>query len=298
MRFEVESDKVWMTFDDVNRFGISMNRLGRKDMMLLSLLDFGLRDSAIFYDRDHTPQINNNKSIRIVQGDETIIETSEGIKFFLDALSAVAIVEIFVRRIHDHYSSNLDGKVVLDIGASSGDTPLYFASKGAKVYAFEMAKTNYDEMIRNMELNPSLAQRIVPVHAAVGKDGQVEYFHDSRGLVSTHGSASLLKNRFGKYATKSKVEGMTIKTIMAKFQINQVELLKLDCKGCEFLLTKDDLQNIKHVKIEYYQLSMSHKVKSLTELLKGLGYKIIIFKHSPQDNTPMEVHGNILAERM
>ena len=45
------------------------------------------------------------------------------------------------------------GKTVVDVGASMGDTPLYYASMGAKVYAFEISESIYNNMLENKKIN-------------------------------------------------------------------------------------------------------------------------------------------------
>ena len=62
-----------------------------------------------------------------------------------------------------YYSNfNIDYKdrVIIDVGANSGDTALYFASKGAKVYAFEPVKEYFDMALKNLDLNPELSKNI------------------------------------------------------------------------------------------------------------------------------------------
>ena len=296
--FHINEKNVEISFDGDNRFYISPNKLTKDDKGLITLLNLGIKNGAFFIDKNHSAPIKNEKIVKIIQDKQNIVETYEGIKFFLDTLGAVSFVETFVSRIHDQYSTDLKNKVVIDVGAFNGDTPLYFASKGAIVYAFEMSKINYEMMIRNLELNPNLASSITPVHAAIGRDGTIEYHEDAIERVSRVGGASFIINRFGENSVTLKVAGMTLKTIFNKFNIDAVHLLKLDCKGCEFFLNKKDLEKVKLVKIEYYALIKSHKIRTILNLLKELNYQTIIFKHPPEDANPIEKHGNILAEKI
>lgn len=219
------------------------------------------------------------------------MEVFEGIKFHLDHVGAMS--EIFIRRIHEFYSKDLNGKIVVDLGASVGDTPLYFASRGATVYAVEMTKTNFIAMKKNMELNPQLADKIIPIHLAFGKDGIIEYYQDSLGRVNTYASASFVKNKFGKYSEKNQVQGMSLGTFRKEYNLDSIDLLKIDCKGGEFFLKEDELKNIKTIKIEYTSLIKEHKVASLLSMLKN-NFNWILYKHAP-DNISLKKHGNILA---
>lgn len=261
--FEMENNRVCISFDGKNKFFVSSHKLNPEEKRLISLLYYGVRDGAYFYDKDHHVKIKNNKIIQIVQDEQNIIITFEGVKFFLDSIDPVVIAETYVRRIHESYSTNIENKVVIDVGASIGDTPLYFASKGAKVYAFEMTKINYDRMIRNLKLNPDLSKNITPVHAAVGKDGQVEYDENILAKERFEGGASFIINKYGKNSVKRQIEGMAIGSILKKYDMPSVELLKMDCKGCEFFLKKDELKNINRIKIEYASYLKSHKSATL-----------------------------------
>lgn len=295
--FQIDGKYVKISFDNINKFKITTSKLSKEDKILLNLLDLGLKDGAIFIDENHDAKIKYEKNVKIIQNKQCLIETSEGIKFFLDSIGPTPFVETFVKRIHNQYSNDLMGKVVIDVGAANGDTPLYFASKGASVYAFEMTKSNFDEMIKNLELNPVLAKTITPIHAAIGKDGNIKYHQDSLERVSTHGGASFLINKYGAKSISHNVQGMSLKTILKKFKISQVDLLKLDCKGCEFFLKKDELDSVKRIKIEYYSQMKSQNIDSILNMLKELNFNSIIFKHTTQDTSPLKIHGNILAEK-
>jgi len=239
-KFKKINDKIEISFDNENNFYISSNHLTQEDKRLITLLARGMIDGAVFLDKNHKLKIKNNKILKIIQNEQNLVITYEGIKFFLDSIGPEIIIETFVRRIHDSYSNDLENKIVIDAGASVGDTPLYFAYKKAIVYAFEMTKTNYDLMIKNLELNPNLSDKIIPVHAAVGKDGILEYSEDI-SQENFAGGASFVVNKYGKNSIKQTVMGMSIQTILKKFDISKIGLLKLDCKGCEYYLQKMNL---------------------------------------------------------
>ena len=295
--FKINNSKVELSFDNINKFYISLNQLSQEDKILLSLFHYGLRDGAFFISKNNENNFKNEKFLKIIQGDENIIETSNGIKFHADKIAPEVIIEIFVREIHKSYSNNLRGKIVIDVGAAVGDTALYFASKGAKVYAIEMTKSNYHHMIENLKLNPNLSKLIMPIHAAVGKDEMIDYYDNPSEDVTATAGASFLINKYGDKAIKESVAGMSIKTIINKFKIPNVDLLKMDCKGCEYLLGEDDLKSVKNIKIEYVSYNKLHKIDLILNLLKATGFSVIIFKHEPKDNLAFKNSGNILAKK-
>ena len=91
---------------------------------------------------------------------------------------------------------------------------------------------------------------------------------------------------------------MTVKTLFDKFNISSVDLLKMDCKGCEAFLNKEDLEIVKRVKIDYIINTKSHKIESVLNLLEELGYEFIIYKHNSFDVNPFKYSGNVLAEKI
>jgi len=293
--FKRDKNKVIISFDGANRFFISIGSLNQEEKRLISLLYYGVRDGGYFLDKDHDSSIQNAKTIKIIQDERSTIQTSEGITFYLDSIGAESIVEIFVRRIHQTYSNDLQNKIVVDAGASVGDTPLYFASMGATVYAFELTESNYKQMLQNLELNKQLMTKIIPIHAGVGKEGIIEYSESTSD--DFEGGASFIVDKYGKNSTRKKVEGMTIKSIVEKYNISSIDLLKLDCKGCEYLLTEEDLSAVHKIKIEYYSYLKNHKLENLIELLKKTGFDSMVYKHNPDDIGSFEIRGNILAQK-
>jgi FkbM family methyltransferase len=96
------------------------------------------------------------------------------------------ILEIFD---HGEYKSlSVKDRVVVDVGAFVGDSPIYFALKGAKkVIAIEPCSGAYAEMLENVRLN-NLENIIVPVNAyLVSEQGKAHLEDDEiKDSMSTH----------------------------------------------------------------------------------------------------------------
>ena len=101
-----------------------------------------VRHCANFLSNVTLPDIRKQTYRIISENDKKIIITSNGVRFFLDSIHpGNTIIETFVREIHSiNPKINWNDKIVVDVGAECGDTPLYFASMGAKVFAFEPLK--------------------------------------------------------------------------------------------------------------------------------------------------------------
>ena len=169
-----------LSFDGKNFFDIDTKKLDLETENLLLLLYFGTKYGADFISGKNDIKSKRDKTFHLYESKgKKIIETPNGIKFFMDSIHpGNTIVETFVNKIH-FINSDIDwnGKIVIDVGAECGDTPLYYASLGATVYAFEPIRAHYDAMIRNLSLNPSIAKNIIPVNAAIGKDEILTFYH-------------------------------------------------------------------------------------------------------------------------
>ena len=64
---------------------------------------------------------------------------------------------------------NVDGKIVIDVGANIGDTAIYFAIKGAKkVIAVEPVPFAFRYLIKNIASN-NMSNIIIPMNIGIGK---------------------------------------------------------------------------------------------------------------------------------
>jgi len=220
-----------------------------------------------------------------------IVTTYEGINFFLQDIDPWTFTETFLLNIHE---SEVKGKTVIDVGAQAGDTALYFASKGAeKVYAVEPIQTNFSALIRNLQLNPALSGKIIPIKVAVGQSGKLllKYDPSPTGL---SGNASGFSDK-GKVTEE--VESYTLGDLLEKQGIPSVDVLKMDCKGCEWLLTKEDIEKVNQQIEIQWSFGNRQRVSSLLQLLQAEGFKTRIFMQNPGIDAKIDQYGTIIAER-
>lgn len=292
--YKTSSKEISVSFDLKVYFSVPISNLSYEEENLLELLFLGTKYGANFIVDNKISMKNlRDKTFLITEyNGKKIIETSTGVKFYMDSIHVGnTIIETFVKTIH-MINSNYSwaNKTVIDVGAECGDTPLYFASKGAKVYAFEPVKTHYDAMIRNIELNPDLAKRITPINAAIGKDGILKFI-ESEKFGGGGGASFLYDNQDGKGKT-TEVLGYSLENALRKFNISNVDLLKMDCKGCEFFLN-EVLKNVNMVKIEYSTHSNEHKMENLLKILENANFKCVVYRNSDQSRRTNKLSGNI-----
>ena len=219
------------------------------------------------------------------------IETHQGVRFKLHGIGILD--ETFLKQVH-FAGFNLEGKVVITGGAYIGDTPLFYASYGAKVIAFEPDPISFKIAMENISLNPRFKKLITLVPYAIGKDVIVKF-----PLEKDSGGSSIFKINTQKTIS---VRSMSISSILKEFNINNPYLLDLDIKGAEFEVIKDEsVAKFKKVRIEYspYLLKNTKNI-SLSFLLQKLQEyqfnKIRIYKHNDLRFDLLN-HGTIEAEK-
>jgi len=216
----------------------------------------------------------------IYRDGELLLRMPDGILLTIDSFDPVIIAETWLYDIH-FLGFDLSDWFVLDIGAFVGDTALYYARRGAFVVAVEPLPSNYETMLRNLELNPELKPRILPVNAAVGDvDGFVEFRYDVTvdDSASTHGA--------GRFVTKAR--SARLSTLIRELESRgidmgrfRVRVLKADCKGCEYELVNDEaIRLFDIVKIEYSGYLINKTYHELKGKLEELGFRCRVWAHN------------------
>lgn len=140
-----------------------------------------------------------------------------------------------------------EGDIIIDIGANIGITSIYLAKKYpfVKIYSFEPVKQNYDNLLKNIELN-NIDKNIIKAHnMAVTKDGRDVNL--SIPLFNT-GASNIYNNNHGRISNINiNVKSITLNDIFSKYNINKCKLLKIDCEGSEYeILYNTDISYLKN----------------------------------------------------
>ena len=213
----------------------------------------------------------SNKSIRL----------TGPISFIDDAL-----FENFLGGAYDDVDVN--GRVVVDVGAGIGDTAILFALRGAeRVIAIEPYPSLYEKALMNVRIN-GLEDKVILLNAAVSSTDGFTYapahdIHDFR----------LFKP--GRESSKSvmvRIRTITLKTLVREYEISN-GVLKMDCEGCEYEVINsvepETLRAFGQIIIEYHK-----GPEPITTILKNLGYNIAM-KPIRSTNTAIDTKGYIVA---
>ena len=123
----------------------------------------------------------------VLKNGKAYLVMPDGVKIYFDFFDTLVIAETWLYEIH-FLGHDLSNWFVLDVGAYIGDTALYYAKRGAFVVAVEPLPSNYEAMLKNIELNPDLKSRIIPINVAIGpEDGYAEFGYSG----SVDGGASM-----------------------------------------------------------------------------------------------------------
>jgi FkbM family methyltransferase len=198
----------------------------------------------------------------------------------IDIVGTIVVIQTWLYDIH-FLGFDLNGWLIVDVGAYIGDTPLYYAKRGALAVAVEPLPSSYEVMLRNLELNSDLKHRVIPVNAAISdKDGFVEFSYST--LMDA--GASIYGRRF-----KVRVRSMRLPTLvkevtgmgldLGKFR---VRVLKMSCNGCEYDVINevDVLRLFDIVTIEYNGYLRGKTYHELKSVLENLGFTCRVWAHS------------------
>jgi FkbM family methyltransferase len=216
-----------------------------------------------------------------------LIETPSRIRFTLDSLNPLIFAETFINDIH-FPGSDLQGRNVVDGGAFVGDTALYYASLGARVYSYEPDPGNLAKLRSNLALNPELSGRVTVSGSAIGVDGKVWFEPSDVGGGSVYGTRR----------APVSIPSVSLRTIVDQMD-GPPFLLKLDCKGVEFeVVQQAALREFAAVELEYaVDNRPGHTVAELLDGLRTAGFsQIRRFKHN-WEFFDYDTHGILHAQR-
>lgn len=164
------------------------------------------------------------------------------------------------------------------IGAHIGTVAVVLAvdHPGLDVVAVEALPENYQQLRENVALNGLTG--VHPIHAAAGAEGEISgevvygwsradnqpdlYMQDNRfigGMVGANETSSV-----------AHCDAISLRSIIDEFTIETIELLQIDCEGCEWrFLTSSEIKRCKRIWGEYHEaLNPENTYARLLELLE------------------------------
>jgi FkbM family methyltransferase len=161
----------------------------------------------------------------------------------------------------------VNNKTVIDVGSNIGDTPIYFALRGAKkVIGLEPFPKNYDLSNKNITAN-NLSDKITILLAGCSSE--------KGSIMINPNYESNHESRLVEFEQGIEIPLLTLEYILNQYDIPPDSILKMDCEGCEneiiISAPKDILQRFSHIQIEYHS-----GYKILKEKLEKCGFSVSI----------------------
>lgn len=195
----------------------------------------------------------------------------------IDILEEVLFDDIY--KIKKNISEN---DTIVDIGSHIGIFAL-LAAKSAKnghVFAFEPASENFKLLQSNVILN-NLDNLKVYRYAVDAKKGFVNLYLSKQNV----GAHTLFGYGNEQNLDSSQVESIDLEYIFETFKIDRINLLKLDCEGCEYpiLLNSSEtlIRRIDRIILEEHNTDLISNIypsKVLENLLLRYDFEVSILK--------------------
>ena len=182
------------------------------------------------------------------------------------------IGDVFVN--NDYWFLTPENEIVIDIGASIGDSSIYFGLNNAKkIIALEPYPYTYNFSIKNIEIN-NLSDKIMILNAGYGPDSEIKVDENK----VTNAGSDLTKSQKGKI-----IQLFSLKTLMDNYGLKDNLLLKMDCEGCEYNILEEEIEVLK--KFKRIQIEYHYGYVKLVSKLKECGFNVKYTKPRKLYNT-------------
>lgn len=182
-----------------------------------------------------------------------------------------SLIGIYEKR---HFECSCEDKIVVDVGMNNGDTSIYFAMRGARlVIGLEPFGDSYRLARENIELN-KMQQLVIPVEAALASyEGEATLLSSFTKPTSSSLLNSGVDLDASEFGLRSHVRTTTLRQLTVELGLERIDILKLNCEGCEF----DVLPNMPSEMFEVMQevvLQVHGRPEALTEFLASHGFEV------------------------
>lgn len=206
------------------------------------------------------------------------------------------LIEVFIKREYANYFPFYEEATVVDIGAHKAYFSIFAARNTASsstIIAVEPDPDNQHWLQLNLKANNC---QMVKIEAAAlnAKDEPVAlYSGNSVNHSIVGGEPSETRH------SKRQVKGITIMSLMEKYNLQHIDFLKMDCEGAEYIMLDwpaDVFQKIKVISLEFHDLkNKAFTSKALECKLVSMGFEILVHKYLPTNYNLN--YGRLIARR-
>jgi FkbM family methyltransferase len=197
------------------------------------------------------------RMVHLLFREDRQIIVRNGIKYEVDLSEGMGlslfVFGSFQKHVYQNaYLSLPQDAVVFDVGANAGIMTLQFAKLASlgKVYSFEPTFYAYSKFKRNLELNPGLAERVVPVQSFVSSTTSRE--HDIKAYASWKVGGAIEDGRHlvhgGTQKSADGIAAVSLDDFCEQNGIKRLDFIKIDTDGHEYEVLKGGLKVIAEFK--------------------------------------------------
>ena len=184
-----------------------------------------------------------------------------------------------LKDLSDRYLDNSRCLNIVDAGANVGCSSVWLSClyPNSRVFAFEIDKSNFELMTKNIQLN-RLEDSIEPLHYAFWyEDTELlisDQFRDGREYAF---SVQPINSQQKPENFSIKVNAMSLQSLKSRFDVDKIDILKMDIEGSESHLLQDldraaeTLQDVNILAVEIHDEVSSRS--SIEANLEKLGFQ-------------------------
>jgi FkbM family methyltransferase len=185
--------------------------------------------------------------VHLVCREDRRIITRQGIKYEIDLSEGIDLSVFLFGRFQKHVSQNKrlslpQDAVIFDVGASFGMMTLQFAKLVplGKVYSFEPTFYAFSKLKRNIELNPELAEHIVPIQGFVSSKTSGGHHIKAYASWKVGGTVEGTRHQIHGGISKSAdgIGAVSLDDFCAQNRVERLDFIKIDTDGHELEVLK------------------------------------------------------------
>lgn len=200
----------------------------------------------------------------------TIDYEGKTLVFDCGKLEPINLCEVFGWGSYNSFTKGIDfsNRVVIDIGAAFGDTPVYFSVLGAKkVIAIEPVSSLFKLTEENVKLNKF--ESVCDVfHVGIGRAPLEDISLDPTFKVVFGGYKPLAVE----FAPTSRTPVITLDSLVEKYAVSN-GILKIDCEGWEYDILESASNELLR-KFEYFIVEYHYGYEALEKRFISAGFEV------------------------
>lgn len=218
--------------------------------------------------------LRNGWNIKWIDESRALLEREDGTSIICRLDSGADIAHLATIFVEEAYKAELQDKVVIDVGASNGDSAVYFIRKGAsRVIALEPSENTFNLAVENVKANDPEKRIALRNTALSAKSGHAEFYLSSRSPNANTLVLTELTRRINEFDGKEDVETVSLGDLLEQEKLDQVDFMKIDCEGFEYELLRSTSAGVV-LKIEEIMLEFHEGKKDLQDILGKNGFAV------------------------